>query len=78
MDDIKSLLESAAEIGALKALREAGIYNDEISQREAYRIFGAANVKSLVEQKKISPIRIGKSKNSKIFYSRLQLKTLLV
>lgn len=71
----KRLLLEAGKIAALETLKEAGLYKDEISQREAFREFGEANVRTWESLGECTSIKIG-SRNSKIVYSRIELQTI--
>lgn len=67
-------IESAA-MGAEIALNKLGLIKDDISQREAYRVFGEAKVRSWVNQGLVSRVKTG-SRNSKTTYSRIELETI--
>lgn len=69
------LMIEAGKIAAMETLREAGLYKDEISQRDAFRQFGEANVRSWESLGECKSIKIG-SKNSKVMYSRIELQTI--
>lgn len=70
------LLASAAEIGAMNALRKAGVMTkDEISQREAYRRFGEANVKRWIHLRMIKKVKLNE-RNSKVTYSLQELTSI--
>jgi len=55
------------------ALMEAKILPAEISQREAWRRFGAVNVKRWLAKGILDPIK-GEGKNCKMFYSVAELE----
>lgn len=71
----KQLRIESANMGAEIALKRLGLIKDEISQREAYRMFGEAQVRSWVNQGLVSRIKSGE-RNSKATYSRIELDTL--
>lgn len=66
-------MESAA-LGASIALNRLGLIKDEISQREAYRIYGESCVRTWLNRGLIHRVKIGE-KNSKVTYSRIELET---
>lgn len=73
---LRRMLDAAAELGAITALKKAGIMtNDEISQREAYRRFGEAKVKYWKHTGRLQIIK-SKPGNSKVTYSLKELETL--
>lgn len=74
IEEKKLRIESAA-MGAEIALHKLGLIKDEISQREAYRVFGEAKVRSWVNQGLVSRVKTG-SRNSKTTYSRIELETI--
>lgn len=70
------MLDAAAELGALTALKKAGVMtNDEISQREAYRRFGEAKVKYWRHTGRLKTVKT-KPGNSKVTYSLKELETI--
>lgn len=71
----KNLLLEVAKIAALETLKGAGLYNDEMSQREAFREFGEANVRTWETLGECKSIKVG-SRNSRIVYSRIELLTI--
>ncbi len=73
---LKSMLSAAAELGAMMALKKAGVSSsDEISQREAYRRYGESRVKRWLHQQKIRRVKSG-DRNHKSTYSLTELETL--
>ncbi|MBS4056553.1 MAG: hypothetical protein KGZ82_04460 [Bacteroidales bacterium] len=73
---LHQILQSAAELGALNALKKVGLYGkDEISQREAYRRFGEANVKKWKHLGRIKRIKTGLG-NHKATYSVAELESI--
>lgn len=73
---ILNLCMKASEWGAIKALKNVGLYNDEISQREAFRTYGEANVRTWESRKLIKGIPINDKKHSKKLYSKEELEKL--
>lgn len=70
------MLDAAAELGALNALKKAGVVqSDEISQREAYRRYGEAKVRYWKYSGRVKCVKI-KQGNSKVTYSLSELETL--
>lgn len=76
LDQLRKILEEAAHIGALKALKQSGLkVNDEISQREAYRRFGEGNVKRWLHLGLLKVIKLN-DRNSKVTYSLQELTSI--
>ena len=71
----KQLRIESAKMGAQIALSKLGLIKDEISQREAYRIFGESNVKSWKNEGLINRVKIGEN-TSKSTYSLIELETI--
>ena len=71
----KELRIESASLGAEIVLRKLGIVRDEISQREAYRLFGEAKVRSWVNQNLVQRIKTGAS-TSNVTYSLIELETI--
>ena len=70
------MLEEAAHMGALKALKQSGLkVNDEISQREAYRRFGESKVKHWNHLGLIKKVKL-KENTSKVTYSLQELTSI--
>lgn len=57
------------------AFARLGLVKDEISQREASRLYGRGKVKSWVNAGYIQRVKLGAG-NSKATYSRIELETL--
>lgn len=70
--ELKTMLRDIAELTANSLASKLGHQKDEISQREAFRIFGEANVKRWVQIGAVTRIKIGEG-NSKITYSYNEL-----
>jgi len=64
----------AARMGAEIALSRLGLIKDEISQREAFRLFTEAKVSSWVNSGLVTRVKSG-SNNSKATFSRIELET---
>ena len=73
-EQFKSLVMDCAELGADIALKKLGLVKDQISQREAYRVFGEGNVAYWVRRCWIKRIKTGE-RNSKVSYPRIELQT---
>jgi len=71
----KTLRIEAARMGAEIALSRLGLIKDDISQREAFRMFTEARVRSWANQGLISRVKPG-DRNSKASYSRIELETI--
>ncbi|MBS4060280.1 MAG: hypothetical protein KG029_07780 [Bacteroidetes bacterium] len=73
---LQKMLTAAAELGAINALKKAGIMQkDELSQREAFRRFGEANVRRWRLMGKLKRIKLG-DRNAKVTYSLTELETI--
>jgi len=71
----KNLRIEAATQGAVIALSRLGLIKDDISQREAFRLFTEAKVRSWTNQGFITRVKTG-DLNSKATYSRIELETI--
>ena len=68
MDDLfeqKNLIMESAALGASIALNRLGLIKDEISQREAFRVYGESLVRTWLNRGWIT----------KVTYSRIELDT---
>jgi hypothetical protein len=70
------LINIAVKSAVDSTLRELRLLKDEISQREAHRIFGGGVVQSLLNRGKIERV-VGVGRRSKIIYFRSQIETAL-
>lgn len=70
------LVNITATTTANEILRGQGLLKDQISQREAHRLFGSGVVQSLFIQGRIQR-SVGKGKRSKITYYRSQIESAL-
>ncbi len=75
---LKSLLHTAAQTGAMEALKRAGVKTkDEISQRMAYRLYGESRIKKWKRDGLIKAVKIGDiGTNKKVTYSLSELTSL--
>jgi len=73
--EFKNILKDMAELGAAYFARSIGVGKDEISQREAYRKFGEANVKKWVIDGLVKRIKLG-NRTSTVSYSLAELETI--
>jgi len=71
----KNLRIDSARMGAEIALTRLGLIKDEISQREAFRTFGEAKVRSWVNAGLCIRVKSGAG-NAKTTYSRIELETI--
>ncbi len=71
----KQMRIESAMIGVELAFNKLGIQRDDISQREAFRLFGESRVRNWVNQESLFPIKNGKD-NSRVIYSRIELEVL--
>lgn len=71
----KHLRIESATLGAEIALARLGLIRDEISQREAFRLFGEGKVRSWINAGYTKGIK-GEGLNSKKTFSRVELQTI--
>lgn len=69
----KTMRMEMAELGAANILKRFGIIKDDISQREAYRLFGEARIRSWRNRGLIDRVKCGE-RNSKVTYSLIELE----
>ena len=77
MDDLfeqKNLIMESAALGASIALNRLGLIKDEISQREAFRVYGESLVRTWLNRGWITRIKPGAG-NTKVTYSLIELDT---
>ena len=77
MDDLfeqKNLIMESAALGASIALNRLGLIKDEISQREAFRVYGESLVRTWLNRGWITRIKPGAG-ITKVTYSRIELDT---
>ena len=60
-DDLYTLLSTAAEYGAKKALVAAGLEKTEINLAEAYRRYSRKNIDAWIKSKQINTVKRGSS-----------------
>ena len=75
-DQLTSLLTAAAEAGAARVAAMLQPSDELISQRTAWEEFGRGTVEGWVANGMVKPRRVGASRNSKVLYSRSELKSL--
>ena len=68
----KNMIIQSAKLGVELALSKLKILKDEISQREAYRLWGQSKVKKWVEKGWIKGVKKGLL-NSKVIFYRSEL-----
>jgi hypothetical protein len=73
--NLERLISTAAQLGATLALQQAGHISGEISEREAFRVYGSW-LRHAVEQGRIQPHRSGVGTNSKKLYNVGQILAL--
>jgi hypothetical protein len=71
-DLLTRLLIDAAEIASRKTLIEAGMLKPQVTQSEAYRLYGRTSVTRWIQGAKIKRIKRGNT----IYLDRLRLETL--
>ncbi|MGV8135867.1 MAG: hypothetical protein AB2L20_11690 [Mangrovibacterium sp.] len=74
--ELKNICMDMAELGAANYAKQIG-KKDLISQKDAYRRFGAIKIKLLVKMKMISSQRAGTAANSKKLYSIAEILSAL-
>jgi len=62
-------------MGAEIALAQLGHLKDEISQREAFRLFGESRVRTWTNTRLCTRIKLGEN-NTRVTYSRIELDTI--
>ena len=72
----KQMRIEAGELAVTLAFKRLGLIKDDISQREAFRLFGEAVIRSLVNEGLLTRVKIG-SRNSKATYSKIEIETIL-
>lgn len=70
--ELRTMLQDAAEMGARKALTEAGHIKPFLSKREADRMYGRALVERWIDEGLVTPEKDG-TNTSKIRISREQI-----
>lgn len=76
-EEIAGIISQTVEITVRRVVRELLPQADEISQSEAWRLFGRAEINALIREGRISTRRTGKGRNSKILVSRSEILTAL-
>lgn len=72
---LQRIISASVECGVANFCERNGIKTkDEISQREAFRLYGEFKVRKWEQLKKITPKIIGNGINSKKRYSRSQIE----
>ncbi|MDH6357628.1 hypothetical protein [Parabacteroides sp. PF5-9] len=72
--ELKNISMEMAELGVASYVKRIKPTTDQISQREAYRLYGEAKIKNWVKQGLIKEVkRSGSTIRSKILYSRSEL-----
>jgi len=70
---IKELMAEMAELGAANLMKTLEPKSDDLTQNEAFEKFGQGWVRGHVKNDLIRGYRKGPSKNSPIYYSKLEL-----
>lgn len=73
--EFRNALIDAAELGAKKALEQAGFIKPYLKLREAYRLYGEAIVKRWIQEGLINPIKDGQ-RTSSVRINRMQLDSI--
>lgn len=72
---LSNLLFQAAELGAKKALSEAGVIKPYMKKSEAYRMFGRASIERWIQEGLLTPIKDGDS-SSTVRLDRVQVESI--
>lgn len=59
LQELSTLLQQAAELGAMKALEEAGCLKPYLNKSEAFKKYGRANVERWLKEQLITPRKDG-------------------
>lgn len=73
---LKNIIQAAADEAVKRYIAKTNPTEDEISERQAYKEFGAGWVQNQVACGVVKPYRKGEGKNSKKLYSRSVLSGL--
>lgn len=71
----KDLIINYAKLGSDLSLAKLGLIRDEISEREAFRMYGAGKVTTWKNVGYVKRVKTGAG-NSKCSYSRIELETI--
>lgn len=63
----------SARLGAIEALKAAGLYTDEISQNQAFHEYGRIRIETLTRIGMIDRLKVGTGRNCKVTYQRSQI-----
>jgi len=77
LTEFKKTLEAVAEVSSMNTLVKTGIYNDNITQRRAFALYGEGKIKKLYNENKIHRKPTGEG-NYKVMYSRIEIETALI
>lgn len=74
LEDVSAVVYDAIVAGMAVAMREVSPRGDEVSQAEAYRLYGRQNVERWVEAGHLKHLtRTGNARNSKKVFSRAEI-----
>ena len=76
MNEVQKIIKDAARMGADLALASVGKIPDEVSRREAIKLYGQPFV-DLVKRGKLEPVRVGNGNNGKHYYNRHDINAAL-
>jgi len=74
-ENLERFYQTAAEHGATVALQRAGLISGEISEREAFKVYGSW-LRHAVADGRIAPHRHGSGRTSKKLYNIAQILAL--
>lgn len=75
MRTLKQLLQDASELGGLRALVSTGVLKTYLSQSEAGRMYGRANIERWIKEGLIIPIKDGPA-SAKVRLDRVKLEAI--
>lgn len=70
------LLRESSMLSALAYSAAHGEKSDDVSQNEAYSIYGRAWINDRLSRKMLHTTRVGKERNAVIFFSRYEIECL--
>lgn len=73
--EYRNALIDAAELGAKKALQDAGVIKPFLKLKEAYRLYGESQVKRWLKEGLINPIKDGNN-NAMVRINRIEIEAL--
>lgn len=77
MDDkvLERIIASAIKIGVIQTLAELGIYEEQISEKQAFKMYGEKRVKDWRHKRWIVGYPSGNLSRAKFYFKRSELET---